>query len=86
MTNQIIKLDSDASKNNIEQIAVIGGGLAGLTAAVFLARDGKNVTIIEKASEVGGRARSLHFRMDFTLIKVLTLYMRMGLDPKFWKN
>lgn len=59
MTNQIIKLTGDASPNKIEQIAVIGGGLAGLTAAVFLARDGRNVTIIEKASEFGGRARSI---------------------------
>jgi phytoene dehydrogenase-like protein len=40
---------------------VIGGGLAGLTAATFLARGGREVTLYEK-SHTGGRARtsSLH--------------------------
>jgi phytoene dehydrogenase-like protein len=38
--------------------AVIGGGLAGLTAANYLARAGFNVTLFEKSSAVGGRART----------------------------
>lgn len=37
-------------------VAVIGGGLAGLAAATFLARAGRTVTLFEKAREVGGRA------------------------------
>src|SRR5689334_14772151 len=36
---------------------VIGGGLAGLTAATLLARGGRTVTLYEK-SELGGRART----------------------------
>jgi len=36
---------------------VIGGGLAGLTAATLLARGGRDVTLYEK-SELGGRART----------------------------
>jgi phytoene dehydrogenase-like protein len=35
---------------------VIGGGLAGLAAATYLARGGRSVTLVEKASTTGGRA------------------------------
>lgn len=35
---------------------IVGGGLAGLTAAAYLARTGANVTLYEKASKLGGRA------------------------------
>ncbi|MFC5604591.1 phytoene desaturase family protein [Sporosarcina koreensis] len=37
-------------------VAVVGGGLAGLTAANFLAREGKRVVVLEKAKRLGGRA------------------------------
>lgn len=37
---------------------VIGGGLAGLTAAAALATAGEAVTVVEAASTLGGRARS----------------------------
>lgn len=37
-------------------IAVVGGGLAGLTAATFLARAGRTVILFEKSQAVGGRA------------------------------
>ena len=39
---------------------VIGGGLAGLTAAATLARGGHAVTVVEGAEHVGGRGRSRH--------------------------
>ncbi|NJN54449.1 MAG: NAD(P)-binding protein, partial [Anaerolineae bacterium] len=45
--------------------AVIGGGLAGLTAAATLARAGKQVLLLEKAQQLGGRAISQQ-RGDFT--------------------
>src|SRR5262245_49198589 len=46
-------------KNTIgSNVAVVGGGLAGLTAANYLARAGFNVTLFEKSRSVGGRART----------------------------
>jgi phytoene dehydrogenase-like protein len=39
-----------------KQVVVIGGGLAGLAAATYAARAGRGVTLLEKASEPGGRA------------------------------
>lgn len=37
---------------------VIGGGVAGLTAATFIARRGKRVRLFEQAQALGGRART----------------------------
>ncbi len=45
-------------------VAVVGGGLAGLTAATILARGGRQVVLFEKARTVGGRAVT-HAHGDF---------------------
>lgn len=37
-------------------VVVVGGGMAGLTAASYLARGGAKVTLFEKAPDLGGRA------------------------------
>ncbi|MEH7379969.1 FAD-dependent oxidoreductase [Bacillus sp. JJ1533] len=37
-------------------VAITGGGLAGLTAANLLAREGKKVVVLEKSNRLGGRA------------------------------
>ena len=37
-------------------VAIIGGGLAGLSAATYLARAGMEVTLFEKSNRLGGRA------------------------------
>jgi|SRR5579864_2859292 len=37
-------------------VVVVGGGLAGLAAATYLARGGARVTVLEKAASAGGRA------------------------------
>lgn len=42
--------------NYTNDVIIIGGGLAGLTAANYLARAGRQVTLLEKARHLGGRA------------------------------
>ena len=46
-------------------IAVIGGGWAGLSAAVELTLAGQQVTVYESALEPGGRARRVHAKKQF---------------------
>lgn len=41
----------------MDKVAVIGSGFAGLSAACFLAKEGYAVTVFEKNSSAGGRAR-----------------------------
>src|SRR5512143_1269966 len=45
-------------------VAVVGGGLAGLAAATYLARAGRSVTLFEKSRTLGGRAAT-HTNGDF---------------------
>ena len=40
------------------RVAVVGGGIGGLTAAAFAARAGAQVTLFERMAETGGRGRS----------------------------
>src|SRR5262249_20923987 len=40
------------------EVMVVGGGLAGLSAATFLARQGKRVQLLERSPALGGRAQS----------------------------
>ena len=42
----------------MKSVIVIGSGFAGLSAASFLAREGYDVTVLEKNDQLGGRARS----------------------------
>ena len=43
---------------------VVGGGVAGMTAALALADQGFPVHLVEKSSELGGTARQLHSTLD----------------------
>ncbi len=45
-------------KISTSQITIVGGGLAGLTAAITCAEGGAGVTLLEARSALGGRARS----------------------------
>ncbi|MFI6045235.1 hydroxysqualene dehydroxylase HpnE [Nocardia sp. NPDC051321] len=45
--------------NDPRQYVVIGGGLAGLAAAVWLAEAGKKVTLLERRGRLGGRTHAM---------------------------
>lgn len=45
-----------------KKIIIVGAGLSGLTAAAYLSRKGYHVTILESSSEIGGRAKSFHYK------------------------
>ncbi len=47
-----------------QQGLVVGGGLAGMTAALTLAQAGFDATLVEKDNELGGLARRPHFTRD----------------------
>ena len=47
-----------------KNVVIVGGGLAGLAASVYLARAGRTVTIFEKRRHLGGRAIT-HLRHGF---------------------
>ncbi len=51
----------------MKRVIIIGSGFGGISAAAYLARDGYDVTVLEKNGWVGGRARDLAkdgFRFD----------------------
>lgn len=47
-----------------KNVVVVGGGIAGLAAAIYLARGGRTVTLFEKRRHLGGRAVT-HLRHGF---------------------
>jgi heterodisulfide reductase subunit A-like polyferredoxin len=54
----------DASYEVIQSAMVIGGGLAGLTAALSVAEQGFPVFVVERTDELGGNARTLYYTED----------------------
>lgn len=49
-----------AAPNERFTVAIIGAGMAGLTAAFVLGKRGHQVHVFEASSRVGGRIRTLH--------------------------
>ncbi len=59
--------DRIRSSGHAHDVAILGGGVAGLASGLELARRGWRVTVLERGSEVGGLARTIEhgdFRFD----------------------
>ncbi|KQY88710.1 hydroxysqualene dehydroxylase HpnE [Pelomonas sp. Root1444] len=72
------------------KVAIVGGGWAGIAAAVELATAGHDISVFEMAPQLGGRARSVAGKPDYDngqhiLIGAyrdsLALMRRLGVDP-----
>src|SRR5208337_901849 len=63
---------------------VIGGGLAGMTAAIDLARQGYPVTLVEKEQSLGGNLLHVHGTLagDETASKLASLVETIREHPK----
>lgn len=62
-----VKLYRPLSKSKIsinKKALVIGGGVAGMTAALDIANQGFEVHLVEKEAELGGNFRHVHYGMD----------------------
>lgn len=63
-----VKSLADAEALMEKSFVIVGAGLAGLTAAIALASEGRRVTVYEKSSRFGGRAGTLQqkgFALNF---------------------
>ncbi|MGM0479362.1 MAG: phytoene desaturase family protein [Bacteroidota bacterium] len=68
-----------------KHIVVIGSGVAGLSSASFLAKEGHRVTLVEKNDSIGGRARK--FEADgFTFDMGPSWYWMPGVFERFYQQ
>lgn len=92
ITTEDKKSSTDATKSN-RRIAIVGSGMAGLTAAHFLRYLGYAVTIFEQTEQLGGRLREemvlaglpdemLDDELDRLQRRGITFKLRSSIDPK----
>src|SRR5262245_36207936 len=74
------------SNHSEKQAIVIGGGPAGLTAAVELCRLGVPVTVLEKSNYVGGIARTEQYKGYHFDIGGHRFFTKIGEVEKFWHD
>src|SRR3954452_13405793 len=48
----------EKNEEKTKDVIIIGSGIAGLTAAIYLAQEGLNVMVLEQSRAIGGRART----------------------------
>ena len=66
-------------------ISIIGSGFSSLAAACYLAKDGNDVTLYEKNSSVGGRARQFK-KAGFTFDLGPTWYWMPDVFERFFND
>lgn len=72
-------------QNNNKKIVIVGSGFSGLSAACYLAKEGYNVTILEKNETIGGRARQL-ITNGFTFDMGPTFYWMPDVFENFFSD
>jgi heterodisulfide reductase subunit A len=51
-------------KSSVQKALVIGGGIAGITAALRIAESGYEVDLLERSSRLGGNAQDIHYTLE----------------------
>ena len=69
-----------SSQKVIQEALVIGGGVAGMTAAMAIADHGFKVHLVEKSDSLGGLARRINQSIDRTSIADLIDKLRKGVE------
>jgi phytoene desaturase len=69
----------------LKHITIIGSGFAGLSAAAYMAKEGHQVTVIEKNEQAGGRARSFE-SAGFTFDMGPSWYWMPDIFESFFKD
>ena len=80
-TQELLTKPSEAV---IRRCLVIGGGISGLTSALFLAEQGFGVDLIEKTEELGGHSRDMYFAIgaDNPQAFVKSILEKVKANPK----
>ncbi len=73
-------------ENKKKNIAVIGAGFAGLSAAAYLAKLGYSVSVFEKNDSIGGRARQLTTSEGYVFDMGPSWYWMPGVFEKFFND
>ena len=91
-TNSLLNCCKDIQEKN-KKVAVIGGGPSGVTAAVFLRKNGYKVTIYEKQKDLGGILKRgiPEFRLsneivEKTIEQILALGINVQCEKELGKN
>lgn len=87
-TNSLLNYCKDIQEKN-KKVAVIGGGPSGLTAAVFLRKNGYKVTIYEKQKDLGGILKRgiPEFRLSNEIVeKTIEQILALGIDVQCEKE
>lgn len=69
----------------MKKVIIIGAGFGGLSTAAFLSKYGFDVTVLEKNSQVGGRA-STYIEKGFLFDKGPSWYLMPEIFERFFKN
>ncbi len=86
LEHNLIKNIEKTNELKGKNIAVIGGGPAGLTASYFLAKAGANITIYEKHNSLGGILEHgiPEFRLDPKVLKkTVNSILSLGINVKY---